>query len=75
MSLGDAAQTSMYDRLETALDEKGEVMIRLASGEEGELHKHNVEFEDQPYLKVEGEDETRWINAEFVESYWIHDEY
>lgn len=75
MSIADTAAESMHTRLESALDEYGELMIRLASGEEGELHLHNVEFEEEPYIKVEGEDAERWINTALVESYWIHDEY
>lgn len=75
MSIPDTAAESMHTRLKEALEENGELMIRLTSGEEGELHLHNVEFEEEPFMKVEGEDATRWVNTALVESYWIHDEY
>ncbi|WP_435335589.1 hypothetical protein [Haloarchaeobius sp. TZWWS8] len=75
MSLTDAQQETTFARLENALEEYGEVMIRTASGEEGELHLHTVEFEDEPYMKVEAEDKTRWVNTEFVETFWIHEDY
>lgn len=65
----------MYERLKTALQEKGEIMIQFDSGETGELHLHNTEFIDEPFVKVEGEDETHWFNAEKVERYWIHDHF
>lgn len=65
---------STHERLEAALDEMGELMVRTASGDELELHKHNVEFGDAPWVQVDADDETHWFNAESVERYWIHEE-
>ncbi|WP_435360748.1 hypothetical protein [Haloarchaeobius sp. DFWS5] len=75
MSLSDTQTESTYSRLQDALDEYGEVMIRTTSGEEGELHPHTASFEDEPYLKVEAEDKTRWVNTQFIETFWIHEDY
>lgn len=63
---------SMYERLRNLLADSGEVMIRLDSGEEAELHRHNVSFEDEPMIKVATADAVHWFNAEKVESFWIH---
>lgn len=63
-----------FERLRTAIDEKGEVMVRMASGDELELHKHNVSVDEAPWLEVGGDEETHWLNAQHVEHYWIHDE-
>lgn len=63
-----------YERLETTVDEMGEVMVESAAGETLELHKHNVEFEGAPWFRVEADDETHWINAESIRHYWIHEE-
>lgn len=65
----------MYERLEQALSDFGEVMIRLDSGKEAELHLHNTEFVGEPFVKVEADNETIWFNAEKVESYWIHEDF
>ncbi len=65
----------MFDRLQNALEEKGEIMIRFDSGETAELHLHNTEFLDDPIIKVDGGDAVHWFNAEKVESYWIHDDF
>lgn len=50
-------------------------MIQTDSGEERELHLHNVEFKDEPIAKVEGGEGTHWINLDKVERYWIHREF
>lgn len=63
---------SMYERLQGLVDEYGEVMIRLDSGEEAELHRHNTEFVDEPMVKVVTNDAIHWFDAEKVESCWIH---
>ena len=63
---------TMYERLRNLLADSGEVMVRLDSGEEAELHRHNVSFEDEPMVKVTTGDEVHWFNAEKVESFWIH---
>lgn len=65
----------MYERLREALNENGELMIRLDSGEEAELHLHNTEFIDEPIVKVDADDEIYWLNAEKVEMYWIHKDF
>lgn len=63
---------SMFERLEALVEENGEVMIRLDSGEEAELHKHNVEFAAPPMVKVTTADAIHWFNADKVEAAWIH---
>ena len=35
-----------YNSIKNSVETNGEVMIRLGSGEELELHKHNVRFDD-----------------------------
>lgn len=65
----------MYQRLKDAVQEYGEVMIRTDSGEEHELHKHNAEFNDEPFVKVDADDEVIWLNLEKVERYWIHEDF
>lgn len=62
----------MYDRLRESVEEYGEVMIKTDSGEERELHKHNVEFQDDGIIKIDADDMIHWIKAEKVERYWIH---
>lgn len=74
MSMSTASEETTFGRLRDALDEKGEVMVETASGETYELHKHNVEFEDEPYVKVEADGALHWIDTTFVERYWIHEE-
>lgn len=66
---------NMFDELEQAVEEKGEIMIKTDSGDERELHKHNTEFLNNGLIKVDGEDEIHWLNAEKVERYWIHEEF
>lgn len=63
---------TMYERLESLVTECGEVMVRLDSGEEAELHRHNVVFESEPWLRVTTADAVHWINAEKIEHCWIH---
>jgi hypothetical protein len=65
----------MYQRIKEKLHETGELMILTDSGEEKELHLHNVEFLDEPMAKVEGGEGTHWINLNKVEQYWIHQEF
>lgn len=65
----------MYERLEQALADNGEIMIQLDSGKEAELHLHNTEFVGEPFVKVAADSKTIWFNAEKVESYWIHDDF
>lgn len=66
---------TMFDELEQAVEEKGEIMIMTDSGEERELHKHNTEFQENGVIKVDGDDEIHWLNAEKVERYWIHKDF
>jgi len=63
---------SMYERLQHLVDEYGEVMIRLDSGREAELHTFNTEFTGAPMVKVKTAGEVHWFDAEKVESCWIH---
>lgn len=64
----------MFERLKQAVDEKGEVMVRMDSGEDHELHKHNTTFKDG-IIRVDADDEIHWLNAEKVERYWIHKDF
>lgn len=66
---------SMFDELERAVEEKGEIMILTDSGEEHELHKHNTEFQGNGLIKVDADDEIHWVNGDKVERYWIHKEF
>ncbi len=65
----------MYETLKRELKDKGEIMIRFDSGEERELHLHNVEFQDAPMVKVDADDEIHWFNADKIERYWIHKDF
>lgn len=66
----------MYERLKSAVDEYGEVMIQTDSGEEHEIHKHNSEFlDDSGLVKVDAADEIHWLNLEKVERYYIHKDF
>jgi hypothetical protein len=65
----------MYDILKQALEENGEIMVKTDSGEERELHLHNVEFLDNGLIKIDANDEIHWFNAEKVERYWIHKDF
>lgn len=65
----------MFDRLQKAVDEKGEVMIRMDSGENHELHKHNAEFLNSGLIKVDADDQIHWLNPDKVERYWIHKDF
>jgi len=62
----------MYNRLKEALKEYGEIMIKLDSGEEAELHLHNTEFIEDEMIKVDADDEIHWFDANKIERYWIH---
>lgn len=74
-SSDDSAESeSMYHRLADAIEEYGEVMVIAGDGAELELHKHTVEFEDAPYIKVEAEDEVHWIDTGTIGRYYIHEE-
>lgn len=73
MKYGDMGM--MYDRIQAALQEYGELMISLGSGKDAELHLHNTEFEEEPIIKVDADDEVHWFNAEEVERFWIHQEF
>ena len=35
-----------YESIKSSVEKNGEVMIRLGTGEEFELHKHNIKFDD-----------------------------
>jgi hypothetical protein len=48
-------------------------MIRVDTGEEIELHKHNVTFVDTTReIVVDAGTKTYWIGADRVSYYWIH---
>lgn len=62
-----------YDALRESVDTNGEVMIRIDTGEEIELHRHNVKFEDSTKeIIVDAGTKTYWIGADRVSYYWIH---
>jgi hypothetical protein len=64
-----------YESLKASLDRNGEVMIRIDTGEQIELHKHNVKFDDSTKeIVVDAGTETYWIGADRVSYYWIHKE-
>jgi hypothetical protein len=64
-----------YDALKASLDKNGEVMIRIDTSEQIELHKHNVTFNDSTKeIVVDAGTETYWIGADRVSYYWIHRE-
>ncbi len=62
-----------YDALKASVDKNGEVMIRIDTGEEIELHRHNVQFDDgTKEIVVDAGIKTYWIGADRVSYYWIH---
>jgi hypothetical protein len=64
-----------YESIKDSVENNGEVMIRLGSGEELELHKHNVKFDDNTKeIIVDAGAETYWITAENIMYHWIHRE-
>lgn len=65
----------MFERLQKAVDEKGEVMIKMDSGEDHELHKHNAEFLNSGLIRVDADDKIHWLNPDKVERYWIHKDF
>jgi len=64
-----------FQRIKETLEQNGEVMLRLETGEKIELHKHNVTLDDSnEEIKVDAGTETYWIPADTVAYYWIHKE-
>lgn len=63
---------SMFERLETMVEQYGEVMVEMASGQSFELHRHNTSFKTPPMIMVNAISEVHWFDADEVESYWIH---
>jgi hypothetical protein len=64
-----------YDSIKNSVESSGEVMIRLGSGEELELHKHNVRFDDNTKeIIVDAGTEIYWVTADNVVYHWIHKE-
>ena len=64
-----------YEALKASVEKNGEVMIRLATGEKIELHKHNVKFENATKeIVVDSGTETFWIGTDRISYYWIHKE-
>lgn len=74
MSIAESRDETAYQRISEQIEESGEIMVRTTSGEELELHKHNVEFLDEPYVEIEADDEVHWLDTTTVERYWIHKE-
>lgn len=66
----------MYEEIKEKLDEAGEVMIAMDSGEKHEIHAHNTEFlDDKKLLKVDESEKIHWFSGEKIERYWIHKEF
>jgi hypothetical protein len=64
-----------YEALKASLDKNGEVMIRVDTGDKIELHKHNIQFDDNTKeIVVDSASETFWIGADRISYYWIHKE-
>ena len=64
-----------YDSIKNSVETNGEVMIRLGSGEELELHKHNVRFdENTKEIIVDAGTEIYWVTADNIVYHWIHKE-
>jgi hypothetical protein len=64
-----------YDSIKNSVETNGEVMIRLGSGEELELHKHNVRFDDNTKeIIVDAGTEIYWVTADNIVYHWIHKE-
>ena len=62
-----------YESIKDSVENNGEVMIRLSSGEDLELHKHNVKFDDNTKeIIVDAATEIYWITAENIVYHWIH---
>ena len=57
------------------LDEMGELMLMTDTGEKFELHKHNVQFdEESDAIKIDASSEIFWLNPAKIAYYWIHKE-
>ncbi len=66
---------SIYESIKNGLDKYGEIMIRLDTGEELELHKHNVQFNDlDKEIIVDASVETYFISPDHIAYYWYHKE-
>ncbi len=64
-----------YDSIKSSVEQNGETMIRLDTGEKIELHKHNVTFEDsKKEIIIDAGIEKIWIPADKIAYYWIHKE-
>ncbi len=64
-----------FESIKSSVEKNGEVMIKLGSGEEFELHKHNVKFDDNTQeIILDASSETFWIDVNSVSYYWIHRE-
>lgn len=58
-------------KLKSELAAKGELIVRMDSGVEYELHQHNVDF-DGGWLEIETADEVERADLSKVESYRWH---
>ena len=66
---------SNYESIKNSLEKYGEIMIRLDTGEELELHKHNVQFNDQTKeIIVDAAKDVYFISSEHISYYWYHKE-
>ncbi len=57
------------------LDDMGELMLMTDTGEKFELHKHNVQFDEQKdAIVIDAASETFWLDPAKIAYYWIHKE-
>lgn len=69
----DIYSMANYDALKLSVEKNGEVMVRIETGEEIELHKHNVKFDDASNeIVIDAGTKTYWIGPDRISYYWIH---
>jgi len=75
MDMSENSNNKEIKKISKHLDDNGELMICLDNGEKIELHKHNVNFdEDNGEIIVNAGDETIWIPVSKIVYYKIHRE-
>ena len=62
-----------YEALKANVDKNGEVMIQVDTGEEIEIPKHKVRFEDSTKeIGVDAQTKSFRIGADRVSYFWTH---
>jgi hypothetical protein len=57
------------------LNKVGELMIMTDTGEKFELHKHNVQFnENEKVIEIDAASQTYWVSPEKIAYSWVHKE-